>query len=50
MEYDKYYCKEGSLVIATNYDQMKYNLIAKGPMMVGLMMYEDFMSYESGIY
>eukprot|EP00352_Strombidinopsis_acuminata_P001395 CAMPEP_0176349474 /NCGR_PEP_ID=MMETSP0126-20121128/8685_1 /TAXON_ID=141414 ORGANISM="Strombidinopsis acuminatum, Strain SPMC142" /NCGR_SAMPLE_ID=MMETSP0126 /ASSEMBLY_ACC=CAM_ASM_000229 /LENGTH=61 /DNA_ID=CAMNT_0017698869 /DNA_START=622 /DNA_END=807 /DNA_ORIENTATION=+ len=29
---------------------MKENLYHKGPMIVGLMMYEDFMSYQSGIY
>lgn len=29
---------------------MKRNVYEKGPMMVGLMMYEDFMSYSSGIY
>lgn len=48
--YDKYYCKKGSVSINVNYDEIKYDLVTNGPMLMGLQIMEDFMSYESGIY
>lgn len=46
----RYYCKVGSLVIATTHEQIMQELYTNGPMMVGLLIYEDFMNYESGVY
>ena len=49
-KYDKYYCKPGSMYIATTHDQIKRELVENGPMMMGLQIYEDFMNYEEGVY
>jgi len=46
----KYFCKPGSLRILTTYEEIQRELLAKGPLMVGLSVYEDFSSYKSGIY
>jgi cathepsin B len=48
--YTKYYCKPGSLNIATNPSEIQREIMNNGPVMVGLSVYEDFLSYESGIY
>ena len=48
--YDKYYCKPGTLAIAVTHDEIKRELVNNGPMLMGLQIMEDFMSYESGIY
>ena len=48
--YDKYYCREGSITIAVNYEEIKRELVMNGPLLMGLQIMEDFMSYESGIY
>lgn len=48
--YEKYYCKVGSLAILTTYTEMKRELYENGPMMMGLIIYEDFMNYDEGIY
>ena len=47
---ERYYCKEHSLKIFTTHDELKAELRLNGPIMVGLMIYEDFLNYESGIY
>jgi hypothetical protein len=47
---DRYYCKIGSMVIATTHKEIMTELYHNGPMMVGLMIYEDFMNYADGIY
>lgn len=49
-EYKKYYCKPGTLVLAPHPLQIQKELMNNGPMMVGLTVYEDFLSYASGIY
>jgi cathepsin B len=49
-DFQRYYCKPGTLTISTTYDEIKRDLMDNGPVMVGLTMYEDFMNYESGIY
>ena len=48
--YTKYFCKEGSLHIATKKEDMMKEIFLNGPMMMGLIIYEDFMNYGSGIY
>jgi cathepsin B len=40
----------GSLKVVTKTDEIKKELKENGPMMMGLRIYEDFMSYASGIY
>lgn len=34
----------------TTQDEILSDLMENGPLMVGLQIFEDFMSYESGIY
>jgi hypothetical protein len=34
----------------TTDDEIKTELRRNGPLMMGLMLYEDFLNYESGIY
>ena len=48
--YEKYYCSVGSLKILTEVEDMKREISTNGPMMFGLMIYEDFMNYNKGIY
>ena len=48
--YDKYYCKTGSMTIATTHERIMRDLVDNGPMMLGLQIYEDFMNYKEGIY
>ena len=40
----------GSTAIPTSADDIKYELMTNGPMMVGFTIYSDFMEYASGIY
>ena len=47
---ERYYCTEGSLKIMTVLNDIKVELKTNGPLMMGLMIYEDFLNYESGIY
>lgn len=49
-EYEKYYCKPGTLEIAVTHEEIMRELVNNGPMLMGLQIYEDFMNYESGIY
>lgn len=46
----KYFCKPGSLTILSSAEDIQTELITKGPMMVGLTVYEDFTNYKSGVY
>ena len=48
--FKKYFCKPGSLKVATKTEQIQQELMNHGPMMVGLVVYEDFLSYQSGVY
>ena len=48
--YDKYYCRTGSLNIETDIDKIQADIYNNGPVMMGLMVYKDLYSYESGIY
>ena len=50
VEYRKYACKVGSTSIPTSADDIKYELMTNGPMMVGFTIYSDFMVYANGIY
>ena len=50
VEYRKYACKVGSTAIPTSADDIKYELMTNGPMMVGFTIYSDFMVYANGIY
>lgn len=47
---ERYYCEVGSFKVMTTHEEIIQELIKNGPMMVGLMIYEDFMSYAEGIY
>ena len=48
--FDKYFCKPGTLSIAVTEKEIKRELMDHGPMLMGLMIMEDFINYESGIY
>jgi hypothetical protein len=43
--YDKYYCKPGSMKIETDIEGIQADIYHNGPVMVGLMVYEDLYSY-----
>lgn len=49
-EIKRYRCEKGSVVMGTNPDQIKSDLITNGPMETRFDVYEDFMSYKSGVY
>jgi cathepsin B len=49
-DYVKYYCKPGTLKLATKPWDIQYELMTNGPMMVGLTVFEDFLSYDKGVY
>lgn len=46
----RHYCKLGSLKVMTAIEEIQQELRDNGPLMMGLMIFEDFLSYESGIY
>lgn len=48
--YQKFYCKPGSLRIETEFEMMQQQIYEDGPVMVGLMVYEDLYNYKEGIY
>mmetsp|Transcript_3056 Transcript_3056/g.5161 ORF Transcript_3056/g.5161 Transcript_3056/m.5161 type:complete len:132 (-) Transcript_3056:174-569(-) len=48
--YQKYYCKPGSMKIETEVNKMQKEIYKNGPMMTGLMVYEDFYNYKEGVY
>lgn len=48
--YTKYKCEAGSVVKATSVAEIKSEIYANGPMETGFNVYEDFMSYKSGVY
>lgn len=50
LTYEKYYCQPGTMRIATSVTEIQDELQTNGPMMVGLVVYEDFYSYKSGVY
>ena len=49
-KYEKYYCDPGTMSISTSSEEIQLELMTNGPMMVGLMVFEDFVNYESGVY
>lgn len=38
------------MALPTSHDKIKEEIMTNGPMMVGFLVYDDFMSYASGIY
>ena len=50
VEYKVFKCEHGSLVEAVNPQQVKEQIYAHGPMETGFDVFEDFMSYKSGVY
>lgn len=46
----KHFCKVGTLHIATRRADIMKEIYLNGPMMMGLIIYEDFMNYGSGVY
>lgn len=49
-DFKKYKCKAGSVVEAKGVNQIKQELVNNGPLETGFTVYEDFMSYRSGVY
>ncbi len=43
--YTKYFCKPHSMTILSREEEIQRELMVNGPMMVGLVVYEDFMNY-----
>ena len=50
VEFKKYYCSPSSLRLATNRREIQAELMTNGPMMSGLLVFEDILYYDSGIY
>lgn len=48
--YLKYGCKYGSMRLQTDYEQIKSEIYNHGPVIAGLIIYDDFDNYGSGIY
>ena len=48
--YKKYGCKFNSLKMPTTREDIQNELQKNGPMMVGLLIYEDFFNYAGGVY
>jgi cathepsin B len=46
----KYKCKKNSIVEARGVDAIKTEVSTNGPLETGFTVYEDFMSYKSGVY
>ena len=36
--------------VASSHDEIKWDIKVNGPVIVGLVLYDDFLNYESGIY
>ena len=49
-KFKKYSCKRGTLKTYVTNEEIMEDLYTNGPMMVGFTIYEDFMSYGSGVY
>ena len=49
-KYQKHYCKRGSLKVFTTPSEIKKEVVANGPIMVGMTIYEDLFSDQEGIY
>eukprot|EP00347_Sterkiella_histriomuscorum_P015739 403355865 len=49
-EYKKYGCKFNSLKMTTSKEEMMEEIYLNGPVMVGFIVYSDFMSYGGGYY
>lgn len=47
-EWKKYYASE--FYVVSGYKNIKDDILANGPINTGMLVYEDFMSYKSGIY
>jgi len=48
--YKKYFCEASSMKIMTSIEEMQREIYKHGPIMVGLIVWEDMYNYESGIY
>lgn len=48
--YRKYSCHVNSMKLPTSIDSIMLELMTNGPLMVGFTIYEDFLSYNRGIY
>jgi cathepsin B len=48
--FDKYHCAKGSIVHPTKTDDIKREILNNGPMEIAFTVYEDFMSYKTGVY
>ena len=50
LPYNKFNCKSGTLKLLTDIPSIQADIMNNGPVMVGMMIYDDFMSYQSGVY
>ena len=49
-KYEKYYCKPGTFKMHTSIEETQHEIYNNGPVMVGLVVYEDLYNYRSGVY
>ena len=48
--YTKFYCKQGSAKVLIGKEKIMEEIMTNGPVMVELVIYEDFFNYASGTY
>ena len=46
----KSYCKKGTSIVLYGKDRIKYEITQRGPIGTAMIVYDDLMSYKSGIY
>lgn len=50
VEFAKYKCAEGSVVVGSTPREIKEEIFKNGPMETAFTVYEDFMNYKGGVY
>ena len=48
--FEKYFCKEGSVKLLTSRSQIQQEIMQHGSVVSSVMVFEDFMNYQDGIY
>ena len=50
VKYEKYYCKAGTLRVETTAEGIQRDIYENGPVMAGLIVWEDMYNYDEGVY
>ena len=49
-KFEKYYCKPGTLRIESEVESIQRDIYENGPVMAGLVVWEDLYNYDGGVY